>query len=216
MSADYYRGDGDYSERSQHGPWIVSRDPETRARLFKRTMRQVKDLYVPMTPAASNHIDITIGTQASVTAYFYEETQPRDTGAGIIEFDEFYAEVPQPFTEPTTTAYTYQWLRSYWDGLASRQGIYELSKSAKAITVNTFGMVDYDGTTTLASNIAPRYIDNPFGGTGVLTVGNFAYHSSPTADDILANDSKPTRWHGPIFRRSEVFVEPLSLDEATS
>lgn len=188
--------DGDYTVRTQDGPWIVSRDPETRARLFKRTMRQIKDLYVQMIPSALNHISITIGEQASITAYFYEETQPRDTGAGVVEFDEFYAEVPGSYTEPQPITYTYQWL----------MGILTIRDSTRPITgkaVHSFGIVDYDGTTDLTIRVAPRYLDLTH------TIGDFSAYSTTPGEFTLAQDTIIRRWHGPIFEKTEIWAPAL-------
>ena len=204
--------DGDFTARFQHGPLIVSREPETRALLYKRTVRQAKDSFSPLLQDTSAYV-LPNGSYA----YFYEETQPRDIDGGIIELDEFYAEIPQDYTEIGLEAYTYQFVNPYGTSTTGYGGVpslVELTIPAKSKVVHTFGLVDYDGTTSLAIHKAYKMMKDPLAGA-IFRIGDPNYHSPGRTTDILAKDSVLTRWHGPIWRRTEVFVDKLTPESLT-
>ena len=196
--------DGSYAEARQHGPLLISRDPQTRSQIFCRTMRQLASAYVPKTQAVS-----ATETFGGTTAYFCEETPPRDTGAGVVEFDQTFAEVPGSYIEPITIAHSYQWrvITTTFNGFIER------TIPVKARCENVFGLIDYDGTmgSTFGVNIAPKYIYIPEL-IYVKQVGSFDYGGIDN-EGFLTQDSTFERWRGPIFVRKEIFVPFIQLTD---
>lgn len=203
--SEYYR-DCYAGVRKQHGQLIMSVDPATRSKLYKRTIHIASSDYTPLRQPDAGTGSLVTLSGITPTAYFYEETQPHDIGAGMLELDEFYAEIPATYTEPTTIAYEYQYIYSYTDGGTGYTTIGKTTRSVAAISVNTFGLVGYDNSGSLATHLAARYESNRTG--SIYTVGSFSYHSSGSTTNYLASDSHHQRWHGPIFCRTEIFVEP--------
>lgn len=195
--------DGDYSSAELHGALVPFRDNIRRVTLWRGTYQQLRNNWRPMPigargPGADftsiNGILVRTNRGASGSV-LVEETEPQDIGAGILQWDRLFAEIPQSRVEFE------DWVHSY-------QTIEDGSLGEIALPVKSRVVVDYFHTTR------PERIESLYA-YKVLSIAGALYSTgtavSPGATEMLGENSMLERWRGNIYERRARYVPVLEF-----
>lgn len=187
--SSYY--DGDFTVAQPHGPDVVSFDPELRCHFLRRTMRQ--------RAAEFEKLDIGVGIKTGF--YLYEETEGRNVGADLIEWDRLAMEVPPNRIVPEGYVHSYQF------PIVIEGELVEISIPVTSHVYYSYSHVA--DPTTITTLHAQRYVKV---GSVFYKVGD----PNIIADDwFLAEDSTLTNIRGNVWEHAKRYVPPFDLTMVT-
>jgi hypothetical protein len=190
--------DGNYSSESIAGPpkyeIPFKNDPKPYA------------YSVPYWQIFENYSEPDIGTTGPFGGSFVGDVPGsiKSIGGGIYEFEREFATVPDTRSEYESFTYSYQFVF-----VGEQGGITEVP-----FTVQSRLQFDYFQTD------APLSIDLPKAPRAIqimniiyLIHGWFAYYTSPTGTEFLAEDAKLKIWKGNIYERQQRFIEWININD---
>ncbi|HWL53870.1 MAG TPA: hypothetical protein VNQ90_15630 [Chthoniobacteraceae bacterium] len=181
--------DGDFTVAQPQGPDVISFDPELRCHFLRRTMRQ----------RAASFEKMGIGVSIATDFYLYKETEGRNVGADLLEWDRLAMELPPPRIMPEGYVHSYQFLSLGDEPIVEAQ-----------IPVTSHVYYSYshvEDPTTIETLSARRYI---LIGSVVYRVGDLnVIESGPDEGWFLAEDSVIRNIRGNVWEHAKRYVPPF-------